>query len=50
MNFTEKVGEKEGQRRKRFLQYLRSLPMPDAKFDLKKKIWIPNLKPHAGKK
>lgn len=39
--FIEKRGEKEGQRRKRYLEFLRSQPMPKGTFDDKKKIWIP---------
>jgi hypothetical protein len=40
--FHEQAGEKEGQRRKRFLEFLRSLPKPNGIFDPKKKVWIPN--------
>jgi hypothetical protein len=40
--FTEKRNEKAGQRRKRFLAFLRSQPMPDGKYDHKLKKWIPN--------
>jgi len=41
--FKEKLKEKSGQRRKRFLQFLRDLPMPDGKFDHKLKKWIPDV-------
>jgi hypothetical protein len=40
--FVEKRNEKQGQRRKRFLEFLRGLPMPDGKFDEQKKRWVPN--------
>ena len=40
--FKEKRGEKEGRRRRRFLEFLRSLPMPNGKYDPKLKKWIPN--------
>jgi hypothetical protein len=39
--FKEKMGEKQGQRRKRFLQFLREQPMPDGTYDPKLKKWIP---------
>lgn len=39
--FIEKRGEKEGPRRRRFLKFLRELPMPDATWDEKRKIWLP---------
>lgn len=42
--FVERINEKEGQRRKRFLQFLRELPKPDGVFDEKRKVWIPNKK------
>lgn len=38
--FIEKRGESEGQRRKRFLEFLRSLPKGEGVFDDKKKMWI----------
>lgn len=40
--FKEKMNEKEGQRRKRFLEFLRSQPMPNGTYDSKLKKWIPN--------
>jgi hypothetical protein len=40
--FKEKSDEKQGQRRKRFLEFLRSLPMPKGSYDLKLKRWIPD--------
>jgi hypothetical protein len=42
--FKEKLNEKEGQRRKRFLAFLRELPMPDGEYNEKTKTWIPNPK------
>jgi hypothetical protein len=39
--FKQNMGETEGQRRKRFLKFLRALPMPDGTYDLKLKKWIP---------
>lgn len=39
--FKEKRGEKEGQRRKRFLEFLREQPMPNGTWDEKQKRWIP---------
>ncbi len=42
--FIEKSGEKEGQRRKRFLKFLREIPMPDGVYDKKLKRWIPREK------
>lgn len=38
--FIEKSGEKDGQRRKRFLQFLRDIPPPSKRFDDKRKVWI----------
>ena len=38
--FIEKSGEKQGQRRKRFLEYLRSMPKGEGRFDDKRKIWV----------
>ena len=42
--FLEKRGEKAGQRRKRFLEHLRSAPKPDGVFDEKRKVWVRNEK------
>jgi hypothetical protein len=39
--FKEKTNEKEGQRRKRFLEFLRSLPHPDVTYDPKTKRYVP---------
>jgi len=41
MTFKEKNGEKQGQRRKRFLQFLRDLPKPSTRFNEKTKQWMP---------
>jgi hypothetical protein len=38
--FHEKRGEKQGQRRKRFLEFLRNHPKPAGQFDDKRKVWI----------
>ena len=38
--FIEKLKEKQGQRRKRFLEFLRSLPKPEGVFDDKRKVWV----------
>ena len=42
--FKEKRNEKQGQRRKRFLQFLRELPMPAGTCDAQLKRWVPNQK------
>lgn len=41
MKFIERKGERQGQRRKRFLEWLRAFPKPKGTFDDKRKIWIP---------
>lgn len=48
--FKEKIGENEGQRRKRFLEHIRAIPMPDATWDEKQKKWIPNWKKKGSTK
>lgn len=40
--FIERRGEKDGQRRRRFLEFLRALPKPSKRFDDKLKRWIPD--------
>lgn len=40
--FKEKLNEKDGQRRKRFLKFLRELPVPDGTYDEQLKRWIAN--------
>jgi hypothetical protein len=47
--FKERWGEKLNQRRKRYLAWLRELPMPAGKFDHKLKKWIPNSAPVKAK-
>lgn len=44
--FKEKIvgEEKAGQRRKRFLKFLREMPMPDGTYDPKLKKWVPRAK------
>jgi hypothetical protein len=39
--FIERFGEKQGQRRKRYLEFLRNLPKPKGTFVEKTKKWIP---------
>ena len=41
--------EKQGQRRKRFLKFLREMPMPDGTYDSKLKKWVPRAKVIAVK-
>lgn len=40
--FVEKPGEKDGQRTKRFLEFLRNVPMPKGIWDEKLRKWVPN--------